>query len=320
MKIGFLRTADGNYGGARYEEMAQNALATVHHVSRIDVTPWLPMACRPQTLLRSAFAGWGADVDLWIRPELGVAGMIHPSPKRKNIAIAHHFDEHVGPSTNWNRVLNKLWLHNSLRCDRIVVVARYWYDYLAKRGLSNLSLIYNAFDMSRFVVTEDQVQAFRAKYGLNGRPIIYLGNSQRRKGAAAAWSMLRSENYHFVTSGLSDTVLPILNLFLSYEEYITLLAASDVVVTMSQLQEGWNRTAHEAMLCKTPVIGSGTGGMRELLEGGGQIICDRLSALPDHIHYALVNREDLSARGYSFASGFTKERFDHAWVSLVRSL
>ena len=45
-----------------------------------------------------------------------------------------------------------------------------------------------------------------------------------------------------------------------------LLQAASVAVTMSKFNEGWCRTAHEAMLCKTPVVGSGMGGMGELLE------------------------------------------------------
>ena len=64
--------------------------------------------------------------------------------------------------------------------------------------------------------------------------------------------------------------IPVVNLSLNYKEYLCLLKASSVVVTMSKFKEGWCLTAHEAMLCKTPVIGSGKGGMRELLEGGNK--------------------------------------------------
>ena len=58
---------------------------------------------------------------------------------------------------------------------------------------------------------------------------------------------------------------------------------------MSKFLEGWNRTAHEAMLCRTPVIGSGTGGMRELLLGGQQIICEDIKTLPEIVDYAIKN-------------------------------
>ena len=52
-----------------------------------------------------------------------------------------------------------------------------------------------------------------------------------------------------------------------------LLSCCDIVISFSEFPEGWNRVAHEALLTKTPVIGSGQGGMNELLNKSGQIIC-----------------------------------------------
>ena len=63
---------------------------------------------------------------------------------------------------------------------------------------------------------------------------------------------------------------------LSFQEYLILLKASTVVLTMSLFKEGWCRVAHEALLLGTPVIGSGAGGMTEVLAQGGGIICERL--------------------------------------------
>ena len=102
-----------------------------------------------------------------------------------------------------------------------------------------------------------------------------------------------------------------------------LLAVSDVVVTMSQLPEGWCRTAHEAMLMRTSVIGNGIAGMRELLEGGGQIICKYIEMLPSLIRQLLSDqkkREEMGASGYMFAKQFTKERFQKEWVELLKNV
>lgn len=84
--------------------------------------------------------------------------------------------------------------------------------------------------------------------------------------------------------------LPIPNLMLPFEEYRLLLAASDIVITMSLFKEGWNRVAHEAVLCGTPVIGSGKGGMEELLVMSGQTICTSFEDLPHHVNRLLKNR------------------------------
>ncbi len=114
-----------------------------------------------------------------------------------------------------------------------------------------------------------------------------MATVRTRKGAIEVYDALKTIDAHFVSSGIRDVDLPVRNFTLSYSEYILLLSACDVIITMSKFLEGWNRVAHEAMLCKTPVIGSGTGGMRELLEGGGQIICDKIQDIPEHLNYAL---------------------------------
>ena len=66
---------------------------------------------------------------------------------------------------------------------------------------------------------------------------------------------------------------------LSFQEYLILLKASTVVLTMSLFKEGWCRVAHEALLLGTPVIGSGAGGMTEVLAQGGGLSCERAENL-----------------------------------------
>ena len=88
---------------------------------------------------------------------------------------------------------------------------------------------------------------------------------------------------------------------------------------MSKFKEGWNRTTHEAMLCKTPVIGSGLGGMRELLEGGSQAICEDFNDLKEQVSYALDHPE-MGEKGFEFAGQFTVEKFNAEWVRLIESV
>jgi glycosyltransferase involved in cell wall biosynthesis len=106
-------------------------------------------------------------------------------------------------------------------------------------------------------------------------------------------------------------------------DYLRLLKASSVVITMSKFKEGWCRTAHEAMLCKTPVIGSGLGGMRELLEEGKQIICPDSKNLREKVEYLLNNqevREETGENGFIFATKFTFKRFKRSWQELIKKM
>jgi len=73
------------------------------------------------------------------------------------------------------------------------------------------------------------------------------------------------------------------------------------------------------MLCKTPVIGSGTGGMKELLEGGKQIICKDFSQLKEKVEFC-IEYQEVGEWRYNFAKNFTRENFKNEWVNLIRNL
>ena len=151
---------------------------------------------------------------------------------------------------------------------------------------------------------------------MEGKSILYLGNCQRIKGVVEAYDRLKDLDVYLVTSGRREVNIPALNLDLDYRDYLLLLKSSSLVITMSKFKEGWNRTAHEAMLCKTPVIGSGLGGMRELLEGGGQTICESFEDLNERVCYVLEHPE-LGEKGYEFAKQFTVKRFEEGWLNLI---
>jgi hypothetical protein len=78
--------------------------------------------------------------------------------------------------------------------------------------------------------------------------------------------------------------------------------------------------AHIALLHRTPVIGSGAGGMGELLEGANQIVCRDWTDLPAMLEAALANKTQLAADGYRYAMQFDLKRFRASWLSLVEEM
>jgi glycosyltransferase involved in cell wall biosynthesis len=307
------------YGGTLYESMIRRALGSEHKVTLHNSKPWVAHGYRPQSFIRTAFAELASSVDCWIRNEIALTCMTATRNKRQ-IGLIHHLDERVGPSRLLNGVFYRRLLANARRCDQVVVVSKHWKDRLADLGVPRTTLIYNAFDLTRFAINADEIRLFKKQNGLLGKPVVYIGNCRLEKGAPAVWDALRQEPYNFVTSGLGNINLPVRKFLLSYRDYILLLAASDVVVTMSRFEEGWNRTAHEAMLCKTPVIGSGAGGMEELLLGGDQLVCHDERELPELVRTALAQKDHYSTKGHAFASTFTIERFTEEWLGLIASL
>jgi glycosyltransferase involved in cell wall biosynthesis len=321
MNIGLFQHSNEMFGGSVYEKMLVDAISSQHIVKKFDIQNLLfAKGVRPQVYLTMLLKQMAPEIDLWIRSNIAVAAMTNRSTKRKNIALMHHID--VSEIGNYwiNRWLARRFLNNAKNCDCVVVVAEFWKQYLESKGIERIKVIPNGFDINIFAVEEEQVNTFKKKYGLQDKPIIYIGNCQESKGSAEVYESLKSLDYHLVSSGVRKINLPVRTFKLSYSEYILLLSSCDVVITMSKFLEGWNRVAHEAMLCKTPVIGSGAGGMGELIEGGGQIICKNILNLRELVHDALSNAAPLGDKGYRFASQFTLKRFNESWLSLLETL
>jgi hypothetical protein len=59
--------------------------------------------------------------------------------------------------------------------------------------------------------------------------------------------------------------------------------------------------------------------MRELLEGGNQIVCDDFDDLKKQVSYVLSHPE-LGEKGFEYARQFTVERFNSEWVHLIERL
>lgn len=233
-----------------------------------------------------------------------------------NIAVIHHIDSSHsnGISTLYQRFCDKALFRNKENFAKIVTVAKCWKKQLESTGFRNVSVIYNSFNIELYKFTEEEKKRFRNKYGFMDKPLIYLGNCQKKKGVVEAYDSLKEIDAYFVTTGNRDVELPIPNLNLSFEEYRLLLASSDVVITMSLFKEGWNRVAHEATLCGTPVIGSGMGGMEELLLMSGQTICKSFNDLPHMVEeiiktHAVPNVQNLKR--------YDLQYFKNCWETIL---
>ena len=191
-----------------------------------------------------------------------------------------------------------------------------------KAGCRDVEVIYNSFDPAEFDVAPTTVAAFLKKYDLpRDRPLVYLGSTGPRKGVMEAHAALKGEPYTLVATGRDPgTRVPVRTLTLERSDYLCLLKAAGVVVTMSTLLEGWNRVAHEALLSGTPVVGSGSAGMGELLTGAGQIVQPSPLGLADAVRTALASRAELAGRGREFVQRFDLHYFEAAWLRLVRRL
>lgn len=191
----------------------------------------------------------------------------------RNIVIVHHVDAAFSPF--YTHIINFLCYHALLlqrdRVDTLVVVSKYWKDFFIARGFEDnrIKVIYNFIDLPD-LGSEDR-QGFLSRLNLPNKPYFYVGNHHPKKGYRVVASELKSlsQDVGLFTSGAyaatAEEDQRLKNLELSYEDYLRLILHSEAVITYSLFKEGWCRTAHEALLLGKEVIGSGAGGMEELL-------------------------------------------------------
>lgn len=263
-----------------------------------------------------------SDADLLIMEPFPVVFGRRKSSQR-TIAMIHHIDPKIRAKSLFHQWYFSRLIRRLRQCDRVVTVSVYWKKFLERQGCENVDVIYNSFDPSAFRSIPKQNQEFRKKHGIpeTGK-VVYIGNAIKEKGVYDVYEGLKNSGYYLVMTGAENraTDLPVHYLKLDRNDYLQLLALSSVVIAMSKMEEGWNRIAHEAMLCKTPVIGSGAGGMAELLEQGGQVKLNDLSQLAQAVEQVITQEQQLGVRGYEYVKQFDLHYFEHRWVEVVNSV
>jgi len=241
----------------------------------------------------------------------------------KSIALVYHIDSsELSLFSRWLYfILERIFLRNIKKADAVVTISDYWKSFFLKRGFSKVLKIY--YPMEPVDISEEEVISFKKKYDLEKKPILYIGNCQKAKGAVNSYNALKELDVHLISSGKKQVNINALNLDLSHRDYLKLLKASSVVITMSRFREGWCITAAEAMLLMTPVIGSGLGGMRELLEGGEQIVCEDFKNLKEKVENILDDpkmAEEIGEKGFVFVSQFKEEKFKNNWLNIINEI
>ncbi len=235
------------------------------------------------------------------------------------VAIIHHIETELMISSVKHRWFYKRLIKRLSSMDKVVTVSKFWENYLRENGCNNLVTIYNSFNPSDYEFTEDELNEFCTRHGFSKtKPLVYIGNAGNRKGVHQVYDRLKHQDFELVmTGGRNDAKdIPVKYLNLSATDYRKLLASCNVVLAMSRMMEGWNRIAHEAMLCKVPVVGSGQGGMMELLVGGQQIVCTDHNNLIEKINQAIARKKDLGNLGYLFVKRFDLSYFKNSWHSI----
>lgn len=314
-----------NYGGRSYNKATYDILRQKFDFSFFDVFPKTNKNYFESLL--EVFINTlriKGKSDIWVRDYFATIPLLIKRPRQKNVVFIQHIAS--TSSSIFVKVLFKVYnyfFYTAIKkADAVITISDFWRKHFLNLGIKNVYTVFPFIDTSSFNISDSDVENFKNKYNLNGKPIIYLGNCRSYKGVRESYNLLKDLDVHFITSGFREVELPCLHLDLSYIEYLCLLKSCDVVLFMSLFEEGWGLTAHEAMFLRTPVIGSGLGGNKELLEGGDQIVSS-FADLKFNVLRVLGDK-DLSYKmgnsGYAYAKTFTKKRFEDSWVSVVQDI
>ncbi len=322
MEIYRLGTTAKKYGGTIYEEMVDQAIAERHDLKVL----------RYQYRWRKPFRYFEIiNLFFFYLKSNNQNGIIIRNletcmwPSRKpTIYLVFHVD------WNYSGLFSKfiqMWtwfVFGTLtpKNQPVVVISQFWKDFLIQKGFTNVHLIYCAFDEQEYNVTETEVNDFLVRKNLQNKKIIYIGNPQKKKGVDIAYNALKELKVELVCSGEGDIELPVRYLKLNFKDYLCLLRASTVVMTLSRFKEGWNRVAHEALLMGTPVIGSGRGGMGELLRQTDQKIIndENLIEIKSTVQEYMGLKPVVKEQHLQYLKSFNRIRFRKAWLTLIENI
>ncbi|MCC7405545.1 MAG: glycosyltransferase [Bdellovibrionales bacterium] len=319
MLIQKISTTKRGYGGNIYEWYLEEFLSTNYNFEKVDLSfhlrGWWRVFEFPIYVLRLLKVCMFPKGFLIRNSQAAFV----PMRKGRGLTIVYHIDETLSPlgSRLFQKFMEFGFFLFTRKHDPIVVISKYWEKYFLDHGFTNVCLAYCPFEIEKYQVIDQEVAEFKRKHGFGKRPLIYIGNPQPKKGSHLVYEALKDEDYDLVTSGEGNLVLPkAKHLKLSFPDYVKLLAACDIVITFSQFKEGWCRVAHEAILVGTPVIGSGLGGMEEILVSSGQLVC------PDHRNLnamvrTLLSHGKVTKNGLGWAVSFDLTKFNKDWLRIL---
>ena len=162
------------------------------------------------------------------------------------------------------------------------------------------------------------------KFNLVSKKYLHLGSYGLAKGQDIVVKCLKDFELPMIATGSFKStnlldLTPNLSLInASFSEYNILLKNAKAIICMSKFKEGWCRVLHEGAIHGTPILGSGLGGMSELLKIGGYS-SSTAEKLRNDFEIRIEERS-LSSDKVDLYRSFTLDRFNDAWLFCINEL
>ena len=319
-----------NDGASEYDLQIDNALNDQLNKFSYEVKDIKDYKLLPRILglilfwLRAQYILFFGKVDIAITSPW----MLLIYPKRISIiCISHHYDPSVfkGIRKLYVKLSHWLFICQRSRIEAVISCSKYWSRYYKEKGFKNTITIFNGFDIKSMdhSLAINKSTSVLNRFGLISKEYLHFGSYGPSKGQKVALKYLKHLGLPMIATSASKRVLidgiKDINLInANFDEYNILLKNAKATICMSEFKEGWCRVLHEAAIHGTPIIGSGLGGMSELLEIGGFT-----SSTADNLSDDLNTRTkeiSLSKDTINLYRAFTLQKFCEAWRLCVLEL
>lgn len=168
----------------------------------------------------------------------------------------------------YNPLRNIIIRHYLKYVDKIFAISQSLQRALTVNKIKDVEVIYNGINIDDWPVGQSVVDAFKKKYCLRGKKVIFFGGRiSDLKGVSQI-----NQAFIEVKKEIPETVLLMVGKegigWLQGDDLKAAYHAADVVVTPSIYLDPFNRINIEAMACKKPVVGTCFGGTPEIVQDG----------------------------------------------------
>ncbi|MBP5937921.1 glycosyltransferase [Streptomyces acidiscabies] len=245
-----------------------------------------------------------------------------PDMRARTVFLLHHYEPLQHDSAPVEAMLWERLFQVLPQCAAVVCVAPFWADFLRARGVRDVQVIYNAFDMAEI----GQARGFdrdecRTEFGLPPDVIgVYVGKAVHWKGTDEVSAALAGvPGLRVITSGSNTIGFDGTHFDVARERYLRLLCACDVGVFLPRMQEGWSRCAAEALLMGLPCLIRPVAGLSDLATLTGQPAPD-LDRLPTQVRERATARQSETKAAYEALARFDLAYFGNAWGDLLAKI
>lgn len=197
---------------------------------------------------------------------------------KKVYIVWHNYDEREHQSIALKCYYQCVfWLLRNIQLKNVQIItgAHYWVDFFSKKihHKNRVSYFPNLFENEFYekFCTENKLKQIHLGqwHAKNDSNIFKLAEKLHQQGYTCYFSSLDAyqarQEKHFA-----------IKYFESFESYLQCMAESAYTIAFTQLNEGWNRLAHESILVGTSVIGYNKAGLGELLQLSNSFVVENI--------------------------------------------